>query len=81
MHKAFPLPVMEFSLPGEVPTASEESSHCQNKRDATVEKIALLLKSSSNSLELMLLKTSKIYAKGLLLLVKDLQPLQVNAVG
>nr|GFA31190.1 putative reverse transcriptase domain-containing protein [Tanacetum cinerariifolium] len=32
----------------EVPTASEESSHCQKKRDATTEKIALLLKSSSN---------------------------------
>nr|GFD34386.1 hypothetical protein [Tanacetum cinerariifolium] len=28
--------------------ASEESSHCQKKRDVTVEKIALLLKSSSN---------------------------------
>nr|GEW29449.1 putative ribonuclease H-like domain-containing protein [Tanacetum cinerariifolium] len=48
MHKAFPLPVMEFSLAEEVPTASEESSHCQKKRDATAEKIALLLKSSSN---------------------------------
>nr|GEY63017.1 hypothetical protein [Tanacetum cinerariifolium] len=45
IHKAFPLPVMEFSLPGEVPTASEESSHCQKKREATTEKIALLLKS------------------------------------
>nr|GFB18116.1 hypothetical protein [Tanacetum cinerariifolium] len=45
MHKAFPLPVMEFSLPGEVPTASEESFHCQKKRKATTEKIALLLKS------------------------------------
>nr|GEW12669.1 hypothetical protein [Tanacetum cinerariifolium] len=33
---------------GEVPTASEESSHCQKKRDATAHKIALLLKSSSN---------------------------------
>nr|GEX53809.1 ribonuclease H-like domain-containing protein [Tanacetum cinerariifolium] len=39
MHKAFPLPVMEFLLPGEVPTASEESSHCQKKRDATAVKI------------------------------------------
>nr|GEZ02050.1 testis-expressed sequence 2 protein [Tanacetum cinerariifolium] len=48
MHKAFPLPVMEFPLPGEVSTASEESSHCQKKRDATAEKIAVLLKSSSN---------------------------------
>nr|GEV78695.1 hypothetical protein [Tanacetum cinerariifolium] len=35
MHKAFPLPVMEFLLPEEVPTASEESSHCQKKREAT----------------------------------------------
>nr|GEY10843.1 hypothetical protein [Tanacetum cinerariifolium] len=48
MHKAFPLPVMEFPLPGEVPTASEESSHCKKKRDATAKKIALLLKTSSN---------------------------------
>nr|GEW01744.1 hypothetical protein [Tanacetum cinerariifolium] len=49
MHKAFPLPVMEFPLSKEVPTASEESSHCQKKKDTTAEKIALLLKSSSNS--------------------------------
>nr|GFB40134.1 hypothetical protein [Tanacetum cinerariifolium] len=28
MHKAFPLPVIEFLLPEEVPTASEENSHC-----------------------------------------------------
>nr|GEY06880.1 hypothetical protein [Tanacetum cinerariifolium] len=48
MHKAFPLPVMKFPLLEEVPTASEESSHCQKKRDATAEKIALLLKSNSN---------------------------------
>nr|GFC48747.1 hypothetical protein [Tanacetum cinerariifolium] len=48
IHKAFPLPVMEFSLPEEVPTASEESSHCQKKRDATAVKIALLLKSRRN---------------------------------
>nr|GFA35948.1 ribonuclease H-like domain-containing protein [Tanacetum cinerariifolium] len=48
MHKAFSLPVMEFPLPREVPTASEESFHCQKKRDATAHKIALLLKSSSN---------------------------------
>nr|GEZ48023.1 hypothetical protein [Tanacetum cinerariifolium] len=48
MHKAFLLPVIEFLLPGEVLTASEESSHCQKKRDATAHKIALLLKSSSN---------------------------------
>nr|GEZ87540.1 hypothetical protein [Tanacetum cinerariifolium] len=48
MHKAFPLPVMEFPLPEEVPTASEESSHCQKKRYATTVKIALLLKSKRN---------------------------------
>nr|GEX45275.1 hypothetical protein [Tanacetum cinerariifolium] len=48
MHKAFPLPVMEFPLPEEVPTASEESFHCQKKREATVVKIALLLKSRRN---------------------------------
>nr|GEW44872.1 ribonuclease H-like domain-containing protein [Tanacetum cinerariifolium] len=47
MHKAFPLPVIEFPLPREVPTASEESSYCQKKRDAIAEKIALLLKSRS----------------------------------
>nr|GFC20370.1 hypothetical protein [Tanacetum cinerariifolium] len=39
---------MEFLLLEEIRTASEESSHCQKKRDATAEKIALLLKSSSN---------------------------------
>nr|GFB16009.1 hypothetical protein [Tanacetum cinerariifolium] len=48
MHKAFQLPVMEFPLPGEVSTASEESSHCQKKREATAVKIALLLKSRRN---------------------------------
>nr|GFB60514.1 hypothetical protein [Tanacetum cinerariifolium] len=48
MHKAFPLPVIEFPLSEEVPTASEESSHCQKKRDATAVKIPLLLKSRSN---------------------------------
>nr|GEU77971.1 hypothetical protein [Tanacetum cinerariifolium] len=46
-HKVFALPVMEFPMSEEVPTASEENSHCQKKRDATAEKIALLLKSSS----------------------------------
>nr|GFB37361.1 hypothetical protein [Tanacetum cinerariifolium] len=39
---------MEFPLSEEVPTASEESSHCQKKRNVTAEKIALLLKSGSN---------------------------------
>nr|GEW13934.1 hypothetical protein [Tanacetum cinerariifolium] len=48
MHKAFPLPVIEFPLSEEVPTISEESSHCQKKSDATVKKIALLVKSRNN---------------------------------
>nr|GEU70352.1 hypothetical protein [Tanacetum cinerariifolium] len=42
MHKAFPLSVIEFPVAEEVPTASEESSHCQKKRDATAKRIALL---------------------------------------
>nr|GFA92091.1 hypothetical protein [Tanacetum cinerariifolium] len=42
MHKSFPLPVIEFPLAEEVPTASEESCHCQKKREATAVKIALL---------------------------------------
>nr|GEV94745.1 hypothetical protein [Tanacetum cinerariifolium] len=42
----FPLPVMEFPLPEEVPTVSEKSSHWQKKRDATAKKIALLLNGS-----------------------------------
>nr|GEW91097.1 hypothetical protein [Tanacetum cinerariifolium] len=42
MHKAFPLLVIEFPLAEEVPTASEESFHCQKKRDATAIRIALL---------------------------------------
>nr|GFA33597.1 hypothetical protein [Tanacetum cinerariifolium] len=40
--------VIEFPLPEEVPTASEESCHCQKKREATTVKIALLLKSRRN---------------------------------
>nr|GEV90621.1 hypothetical protein [Tanacetum cinerariifolium] len=47
MHKAFPLPVIEFQLAEEVPTASEESFHCQKKRDATAKMIALLRESLS----------------------------------
>nr|GEW08551.1 putative ribonuclease H-like domain-containing protein [Tanacetum cinerariifolium] len=47
-HKAFPLPVIELPLPEAVPTASEESYHCQKKREATAVKIALLLKTSRN---------------------------------
>nr|GEV72706.1 ribonuclease H-like domain-containing protein [Tanacetum cinerariifolium] len=45
MHKAFPLPGIEFPLAEEVPTASEEGCHCQKKREATARKIALLSKS------------------------------------
>nr|GEV70104.1 putative reverse transcriptase domain-containing protein [Tanacetum cinerariifolium] len=48
MHKAFPLPVIEFPLAEELPTASEESSHCQKKSEATDVKIALLSKSDNN---------------------------------
>nr|GEZ04255.1 hypothetical protein [Tanacetum cinerariifolium] len=40
--------VIEFPLAEEVPTASEESFHCQKKREATAVKIALLLKSRRN---------------------------------
>nr|GEW52864.1 reverse transcriptase domain-containing protein [Tanacetum cinerariifolium] len=42
MYKAFPLPVIEFPLAEEVPTASKESSHCQKKREATAKRSALL---------------------------------------
>nr|GFA02452.1 hypothetical protein [Tanacetum cinerariifolium] len=42
MPKAFPLPVIKFPLAEEVPTASEESSYCQKKRDATAKRITLL---------------------------------------
>nr|GEW07373.1 hypothetical protein [Tanacetum cinerariifolium] len=44
-HKAFPLPVIEFPLVEELPTASEESCHCQKKSEAIAVKIALLSKS------------------------------------
>nr|GEX15124.1 hypothetical protein [Tanacetum cinerariifolium] len=44
MHKAFPLPVIEFPLAEELPTASEESCHRQKKSEATAVKIALLSK-------------------------------------
>nr|GEY28411.1 hypothetical protein [Tanacetum cinerariifolium] len=40
--------VIEFPLAEKVPTASEESCHCQKKREATAVKIALLLKSRRN---------------------------------
>nr|GEV30165.1 hypothetical protein [Tanacetum cinerariifolium] len=51
MHKAFPLSAIEFPLAEEVPTASEESSHCQKKRDATAKRIVLLVKSRNNYLQ------------------------------
>nr|GEZ09134.1 reverse transcriptase domain-containing protein [Tanacetum cinerariifolium] len=48
MHKAFPLPVTEFLMPEELPTAREDSCHCQKKREATARKIALLSMSRRN---------------------------------
>nr|GEW89249.1 hypothetical protein [Tanacetum cinerariifolium] len=48
MHKAFPRPVIEFPLVEEVPTASEESCHCQKKKEGIAMKIALLIKSRRN---------------------------------
>nr|GEV45933.1 putative reverse transcriptase domain-containing protein [Tanacetum cinerariifolium] len=48
MHKAFPLPVIEFPLAEEVLTASEESCHSEKKREATAVNIVLLLKSRRN---------------------------------
>nr|GFA27069.1 hypothetical protein [Tanacetum cinerariifolium] len=48
MHKAFPLPAIKFPLSEELPTASEDGSHCQKKRDATARKIALLSMSRRN---------------------------------
>nr|GFA73478.1 hypothetical protein [Tanacetum cinerariifolium] len=48
MHKAFPLPVTEFPLPEELPTAREDSCHYQKKREATARKIALLSMSRRN---------------------------------
>nr|GEU39569.1 hypothetical protein [Tanacetum cinerariifolium] len=50
-NMGFPLPVMEFPLPEEVPTASEESSHCQKKRDATAVKIRTATKVKKDSYE------------------------------
>nr|GEW01844.1 hypothetical protein [Tanacetum cinerariifolium] len=44
MHKAFPLPVINFPLAEEVSTASVEGCHCQKKSKATARKIALLSK-------------------------------------
>nr|GEY68289.1 hypothetical protein [Tanacetum cinerariifolium] len=48
MHKAFSLPVTEFPLPEELPTAREDNFHCQKKREATTRKIALLSMSRRN---------------------------------
>nr|GEZ10847.1 hypothetical protein [Tanacetum cinerariifolium] len=48
IYKITNCPIIEFPLPEEVPTASEESFHCQKKREATAEKIALLLMSRRN---------------------------------
>nr|GEY57167.1 hypothetical protein [Tanacetum cinerariifolium] len=45
---AFPLPAIKFPLPEELPTTSEDGSHCQKKRDATAKKIALLSMSRRN---------------------------------
>nr|GFB77656.1 hypothetical protein [Tanacetum cinerariifolium] len=45
IHKAFPLPGIEFPLAEEVPTASEEGCRGQKKREATARNIALLSKS------------------------------------
>nr|GEY58068.1 hypothetical protein [Tanacetum cinerariifolium] len=44
IHKEFSLPVIEFPLAEELPTASEEIFHCQKKSKATAVKIALLSK-------------------------------------
>nr|GEW74951.1 hypothetical protein [Tanacetum cinerariifolium] len=40
--------IKNFPLPEELPTASEDGSHCQKKRDATARKIALLSKTRKN---------------------------------
>nr|GEX50746.1 hypothetical protein [Tanacetum cinerariifolium] len=51
MHKTFPLPIIEFPLAEEVPTASEESYRCQKKREATAKRIALLVIEFGDSYE------------------------------
>nr|GEZ04164.1 hypothetical protein [Tanacetum cinerariifolium] len=48
MHKEFPLSGIEFPLAEEVSTASEKGCQCQNKREATARKIAMLSKSRRN---------------------------------
>nr|GEZ89391.1 hypothetical protein [Tanacetum cinerariifolium] len=69
MHKAFPLPVIEFPLEEEVPTASEESCHCQKKKEATAVKTALLLKSRRNCQS----KSDDSYAKSPLAIIEGIQ--------
>nr|GEV12036.1 ubiquitin hydrolase [Tanacetum cinerariifolium] len=71
MHKAFPLPVIEFPLAEEVPTASEESCHCQKKREATAVKIALLLKNNCN----IVYKDSLSYKRSPLVIVESISRL------
>nr|GEW99171.1 hypothetical protein [Tanacetum cinerariifolium] len=51
MCRAFPLPVIKFPLAEEVHTASEDSSHCQKKRDAIAIRIALLVIEFGDSYE------------------------------
>nr|GEU38395.1 retrovirus-related Pol polyprotein from transposon TNT 1-94 [Tanacetum cinerariifolium] len=68
MHKAFLLPVIEFPLAKEVPTASEESCHCQKKREATAMKIALLPKSRRNCQS----KSDDSYTKSPLVIVEEM---------
>nr|GEY42155.1 retrovirus-related Pol polyprotein from transposon TNT 1-94 [Tanacetum cinerariifolium] len=46
--EAFLLPAIKFPLPEELPTASEDGSNCQKKREVTARKIALLSKTKRN---------------------------------
>nr|GEW80189.1 hypothetical protein [Tanacetum cinerariifolium] len=50
IHNAFSLSVIEFPLAEEVPTASEESSHCQKKRDVTTKMYCTTKLNSAESL-------------------------------
>nr|GEY21145.1 UBN2 domain-containing protein [Tanacetum cinerariifolium] len=63
--------VIEFPLPEEVPTASEESSHGQKKREATAVKIALLLKSRRNCQS----KSDDSYTKAKVMGIEELKDL------
>nr|GEY88230.1 ribonuclease H-like domain-containing protein [Tanacetum cinerariifolium] len=49
MHKAFPLPVIKFPLPEEVPTTNVKGCHCQKKCEATARKIALTTTTNTTS--------------------------------